>query len=353
MRNGSLFIVLVLSLSEFAVAADDKAAAAQPATPLDADFFLQGEYAGELQTSEGPATKTGLQVIALGDGRFQAVEYSGGLPGSGWNQQTRLKSTGSLVSRDVAELSGGGHRFIVRRGLAIVKDDAGKELGRLRKYERVSQTLHAAPESGAQVLFFGRDGREFKNGVVTFDHLLVAGAETRNPYSDFRMHLEFRTPYLPKARDQARGNSGVYIQGRYEVQILDSFGLDGAFNECGSLYRQRAPQVNMSFPPLAWQTYDIDFTAARFDETRKKTANARITVRLNGVVVQENVEIVAKTGAGAPEGADPRPIKLQDHGNAVHFRNIWIVEKKSTVDGKSDSQRDSCPVCPTDFAVNR
>jgi len=330
MRSRSLFFVLALLLSKFAVAADGKTAAEQSATPLDVDFFLQGEYAGELQVAGESSAKVGLQVIALGDGKFQAVEYAGGLPGNGWDRQTRRKTNGSLVSRDVAELSGAGRRLVVRRGIAVVRDDAGKELGRLRKYERMSQTLHAAPAPGAQVLFFGRDGREFKNGVVTFDHFLVAGADTKEQYGDFRMHLEFRTPYLPKARDQGRGNSGVYIQGRYEVQILDSFGLDGAFNECGALYRQRAPLLNMCFPPLAWQTYDIDFTAARFDESRKKTANARIKVRLNGVVVQENVEISAKTGAGAAEGGDPRPIKLQDHGNAVHFRNIWIVEKKST-----------------------
>jgi hypothetical protein len=146
------------------------------------------------------------------------------------------------------------------------------------------------------------------------------------------MHLEFRTPYMPRARGQGRGNSGVYIQERYEVQVLDSFGLDGADNECGSLYKQRAPILNMSFPPLSWQTYDVDFTAPHFDATGKKTRNAHITVRHNGVIVQNDVEITSKTGAGAAEGPNPRPIKLQDHGNPVHFRNIWIVEKRATAD---------------------
>jgi hypothetical protein len=146
---------------------------------------------------------------------------------------------------------------------------------------------------------------------------------------------------MPLARGQARGNSGVYIQKRYEVQILDSFGLRGADNECGGLYKQRAPLLNMSFPPLIWQTYDIDFTAARFDAAGKKTANARITVRQNGVVIHDNIEITAKTGGGSVEGPDPLPIKLQDHGNLVHFRNIWIVREPKQQPQPSNNSRRS------------
>jgi len=350
MRFSSWIIVLALTPCGAAVAADAKTAA-KTSAPLDAAFFLQGEYMGGLQTADAESSQTGLQVIALGEGKFEAVEYAGGLPGNGWNGSTRRKSAGSFVSRDIAELTGDGLRVVLRRGLAIVSDAEGKELGRFRKYFRLSQTLHARPPTEARTLFFGRDGREFKNGVVTFDHLLLAGADTKDPFGDFRLHLEFRTPYLAKARGQARGNSGVYIQGRYEVQILDSFGLDGAFNECGALYRQRAPLLNMCFPPLAWQTYDIDFTAPRFDDAKKKTSNARITVRLNGVVVQDDIEITAKTGAGAAEGPDLRPIKLQDHGDAVYFRNIWIVEKERSAPVRSVSQAGNS-ARPPDLAVN-
>jgi hypothetical protein len=208
--------------------------------------------------------------------------------------------------------------------LVVVKDESGKEIGRLKKVLRRSQTFGAPPPPGAQVLFYGRDAREFSSGVVTPDHLLVAGADTKQAFGDFSMHLEFRTPYMAKERGQARGNSGVYIQKRYEVQILDSFGLRGAENECGGLYKQRAPLLNMSFPPLTWQTYDIDFKGARFDAAGNKTANARITVKHNGVVIHDNVEITGKTGGGDAEGPNPAVIRLQDHGNPVHFRNIWI-----------------------------
>jgi hypothetical protein len=148
------------------------------------------------------------------------------------------------------------------------------------------------------------------------------------PVHDFQMHLEFRTPYMPQARGQGRGNSGVYIQQRYEVQILDSFGLDGVDNECSGLYKQTAPAVNMCLPPLAWQTYDIWFTAARFSANGKsKVANARITVLHNGVPVHSNREVTNKTGGGKVEGPEDFPINLQDHGNPVTFRNIWLVSE--------------------------
>ncbi len=143
------------------------------------------------------------------------------------------------------------------------------------------------------------------------------------------MHLEFKLPYMPAARGQARGNSGCYLQGRYEVQILDSFGLEGKNNECGGIYEIKDPDVNMCLPPLAWQTYDIDYTAARYDASGGKTANARITVSHNGVVIHDNVELPRATRAApVKEGPEPGPIYLQDHGNPVRFRNIWVVEKR-------------------------
>jgi hypothetical protein len=329
----ALFLSVAFALApNTSFAADGKSLASKIATKPDDDFFLQGEYAGSLVADDCVCRPIGLQVIALGEGKFRAVEYAGGLPGSGWDAKTRKAYAGSVISAGIAELDGDGRRLTVRRSQVVVRDASGKTLGKLEKTLRRSQTLGATPPAGAWVLFSGRESRHFVRGDVTTDHLLVAGADTKESVGDVTMHLEFRTPYMPQARGQGRGNSGVYIQRRYEVQILDSFGLEGANNECGSLYKQRAPLVNMSLPPLAWQTYDIDFTAPRFDASGKKTNNARITVRHNGVVVQNNVEITAKTGGGASEGPEPLPLRLQDHGNAVHFRNIWIVERKGAAD---------------------
>jgi hypothetical protein len=145
-------------------------------------------------------------------------------------------------------------------------------------------------------------------------------------FRDFQLHAEFLVPYMPRSDSQARGNSGIYLHSRYEIQILDTFGRAGLANECGGIYKQRAPDVNMAFPPLSWQTYDITFYAARFNACGQKCRSARVTVLHNGVKIHDNVEITAKTGAGEPEGPQVLPIKLQFHGNPIQFRNIWLVD---------------------------
>ena len=152
---------------------------------------------------------------------------------------------------------------------------------------------------------------------------------TKEKYQDFQLHVEFNIPEPPEgAKDQARSNSGVYIQRRYEVQILETFGLEPVFNSCGSIYRQKPPDKNAGKKAGEWQTYDITFKGARFDAAGKKTEGARITVVWNGVKVHDDYEIKDKTGAGKPEGPEPGPILFQDHGAKVKFRNVWILPKK-------------------------
>ena len=153
---------------------------------------------------------------------------------------------------------------------------------------------------------------------------------TKEKYTDFQLHVEFNLAVPPEgAKDQGRSNSGVYIQRRYEVQILDSRTDDPPKNNgCGSIYTQKAPDKNVGKAPGEWQTYDITFKAARFDAAGKKTEGARITVVWNGVKVHDDYELKNKTGAGKPEGPDPGPILLQDHGAKVRFRNLWILPKK-------------------------
>ena len=145
----------------------------------------------------------------------------------------------------------------------------------------------------------------------------------------FKLHVEFRVPYLPDAKGQGRGNSGVYLQGRYEVQVLDSYGLDSKDDDCGAIYKVSKPLVNACKAPTVWQSYDIGFTAPKFDGD-KKVEPAVMTVYQNGVLIQDRVKInVDNTTAGlGGKTNEPGPIMLQDHGNPVQFRNIWIVKGK-------------------------
>ena len=152
---------------------------------------------------------------------------------------------------------------------------------------------------------------------------------TKKEFQDFKLHIEFNLPRLPqRAKGQDRANSGVYLQRRYEVQILDSFGLSSKNDDCGAIYKVKPPDKNVCKKPGRWQTYDIIFHPPRFlgeGDSVTKVENARITVLHNGVLIHDNVEIPSKTGLGQPEGPEPAPILLQDHGSKVRFRNIWVI----------------------------
>lgn len=148
------------------------------------------------------------------------------------------------------------------------------------------------------------------------------GIQTRQPFRDFRLHVEFKVP------SGEQDNSGVYLQRRYEIQIVNSYDSRPHGNQCGAIYKVKQPDVNASRPACEWQSFDITFHAAQFDqegEHLRKIANARMTVVHNGVPIQKNVEIPAKTGQGDPEGPEPGPIMLQDHGGSHQFRNVWVL----------------------------
>ena len=286
--------------------------AADPAeVRQDPDFQVQGEYVGP---------EKGMQVIAVGDGEFDIVVFEGGLPGAGASAEEPRRLEGDADT--VEQLS---------------------ESMNLRRVERKSSTLGSTAPPGAVVLFDGTQTSiddHWVDGRLSEDGLLMQGTTSQDRFQDYRLHLEFRCPWMPTKSGQARGNSGVYHQGRYETQVLDSFGLQGRMNESGGIYSVRDPDLNMCFPPMSWQTYDVDFTAARYDDSGKKISDARMTVRLNGVVVQNDV-VVPKTTTAAKlrESPEPGPIYLQDHGNPVRYRNIWVLPR----DAEREARR---PIVP-------
>ncbi|MEZ6043516.1 MAG: DUF1080 domain-containing protein [Planctomycetaceae bacterium] len=323
-----LSLLTVTCLVQPACAFADDADAIKEAY-LDAEsagkpFAIQGEYSGEVKTQDGPM-KLGVQVMAQGRNELAFAAWFGGLPGDGWNGEGVLRGKGEMTG-ETATLTGEHGRGEIKDGNLTIYDADNNLMGELQKIERKSPTLGAKPPEGAVVLFDGTTADQFENGRLSEDNLLMEGVTSKDKFQDFQLHLEFRLAFMPNARGQARSNSGCYLQGRYEVQILDSFGLTGEDNECGGIYKASKPDLNMCLPPLAWQTYDIEFHAAKFDAEGKKISNARATVKHNGVAIHTDREIPGGTPGGPVrgEGAEEGPIFLQNHGDPLRFRNIWV-----------------------------
>lgn len=292
---------------------------AKPApTPIWTDAELAAKehplfnYMGEYERG-----KTAIQVVPT-QGRFYLSVYRDGFPGAGW--------IGGKVRHEWVDSSGIKARL---RGF--------------RKIDRSSGLDFPKPPEGAIVLFDGSSVVEWANGKIK-NGLLQAGTKTRRTFSDFKLHLEFKLPYKPELplSHPDRGNSGIFALGAYEVQVADTFGLDpskDAWREleqikkpntwCGSIYGLNTPRLNVCLPPLSWQSFDIEFKAARFDGERK-VSPARISVWQNGVLIHDDFVLPSGTGGG-PRGPRPEvaqgPIFIQNHHNPTQFRNIWVIEK--------------------------
>ena len=305
---------------------------------------LMGDWQGHRVGKDGMVTPLAVRVIALGGAGYsfniqpafdqrqdaQTMVYEGRLEGdrivmpteSGWK----------------ARLENGELRGETPRDEAVYFA--------LRRVVRLSPNLGARAPQGAVVLFDGTtlnawERRDVKQRATPVGWKILDGGAmevtpgsgdiiTKQKFTDFQLHVEFRTPFMPEAREQARGNSGVYLQGRYEIQVLDSYGLKGADNDCGGIYKVGAPRVNMCAPPGQWQTYDATFHAPRFDGEGKKVKDAMVTVVHNGVVIHQDLVIPGSTGSSIEDDVKtPGGILFQDHGNLVQYRNIWLVELKN------------------------
>ena len=208
-----------------------------------------------------------------------------------------------------------------------------------RRPDVVAPGKKSAPPADAIILFDGTDlsgwtadSAEVQWKAVGKSMTVVKGAGsimTKQRFGDVQLHIEWRTPRKIEGEGQGRGNSGVYLMGLYEVQVLDSYENETYYNgQAGSIYKQHIPMVNASMKPGVWQTYDIIFTAPRFNSDETLESPAYISVLHNGIIVQNHVEIQGPTVfVGKPVyqfHEEKLPLMLQEHGNPVSYRNIWI-----------------------------
>jgi len=209
-----------------------------------------------------------------------------------------------------------------------------------RKPEVVTPGKGTLPPSDAIILYGGAGDLDKweseKKGPARWtagEELTVVastgGIKTKKSFGDMQLHIEWRTPAEIKGKGQGRGNSGVFLMGKYEVQVLDSYDNETYYNgQAGSIYKQTIPLVNACLPPGTWQTYDIIFKSPVFAEDGSKVSSAYVTVIHNGVLIQNHVEILGTTEfIGKPKNKPhpaKLPIHLQDHGNPVSYRNIWV-----------------------------
>ncbi len=298
---------------------------------------IHGIWKGKFTAGNWKNTVVEAKIIAESEGQYRfkfAAGTKGWLTVEIWGQgqgaiavfvgQARLgnKFRGNYVV--TAEAVNG-----VMTG-SFYQNNHSKAEFKLSREDLKSPTLGMDAPTDATVLF---DGTDLDAWQPRQSHMAGGSMQinakrdyiSKEHFGSHKMHLEFMSPLMPDHHGQARGNSGVYVLGRYEVQVLDSFGDPVADNHCGGIYSQSTPSVNACFPPETWQTYDIIFTAPKFDNQGKKVKNARITVIHNGIVIHDNVEMTACTPGGVSGKEAPTgPLFLQNHGDAVQFRNIWV-----------------------------
>lgn len=335
-KIGHLLLAVVLSCAAHLSAAE---------TPPSFMGRWEGKFLDPGKPNENP--ELCAEVVALGGDRYRVRVFQQFFKRAHFLKELEATASGGKIVFD-----DGGWKGEITPDSFV--GEAGGNPRRRFSFSRStfrSPTLGLRPPEGATVLFDGKNldaWQDAKGEAATGWGILPDGALeivpmkkgaasggkgdllTKEKFGDIRLHLEFRVPYEPSLNWLDRGNSGVFLQGLYEVQIIDSFGQAGLWNECGALYHTAPPKVNACLPPGEWQTYDILFRAVRFHADGSVAEDPRITVRQNGILIQSDEEFPKGTkfvGNTRPSPVPPAtgPIGLQDHGHPVQYRNIWVA----------------------------
>ena len=316
-------------LSMTANAADDKYKTFYP----EKGDPLVGDYVGRWNDEVDIDPKVAAQVIGLGDDQYR-VRVVAKL-----DMRTPKQLDVVVEANDgVLAIEAGNFYGEIRDG--VFQGGRGKKAKfEMKKVVRLSPTLGLSAPPNAEILYDGSGmdaWEEPKNWMEIPDNVMMVTPKgntlsTKKHYKDVRLHLEFRLSQMPKSRGQGRSNSGLFLSPSYEVQILDSYGLDGVYDECGALYKVAAPFVNATAPPLQWQTYDVIYRAPRFDLQGRLEKNPTMTVSHNGVLIHHETDLGWRTQYREKERMIPHassagPIQLQGHGNYVQFRNMWLLD---------------------------
>ena len=287
------------------------------ATTFDVTVPKTGAYDVGLRYSNGPNPFRGTKALSL---------YANGKK----VRQTELAPTGdwdSWSTRTEKLTLRAGHNTLSYRYDPGDTGHVNLDLITVRPHGARVTLFDGTAASQAQ--WQHTDGRRLRWPLTDEKSMEVCCGDIRtlDAYQDFRLHVEFRVPLLPPdVTGQDRGNSGIFLQDRYELQILDSYGdTSPGTDEAGAIYLKRAPDTNAATAPGTWQTYDVVFRAARYDDSGRKTADARVTVVWNGEKVHDDVALDGPTASGRAESPAAGAIRLQDHGNEVRFRNIRIT----------------------------
>lgn len=303
------------------------------------ELNMMGNFEGEF-TKTWTDLPISAQIVALGKGEHVAKMTVDGRTFEVFGKTKGKAEDGLCLYDDTVDLGpdmGGKYRIVgqVTDGVFSAKVEGETESGafELKRVMKGSPTLGKKPPEDAVVLM---DGTSMDAWVVRPYWQLIGGnamgmrtssITTKEEFGSAQYHIEFKTPFMPEETpgSQGRGNSGVYLMGRYEVQVLDSFTEEPRDNYCGGIYKKAVPLVNACLPPEEWQTYDITFHAPEYDASGKKTKDAVISVVHNGKVIHDNVVLPDVTPGGVSgEEAPVGVLMFQDHSDDVNFRNVWV-----------------------------